>query len=235
MRKWTSSSLARGKSFRLASRVSRLRHAILSVVPCLIGMALSLGACAIYDPLSQSKPFRTTSSPGGVYTVVLSGRSDRPKVPIVDHKVLMDVVKSGKPFLSGKELYSGDSLDASFDEWFPEYQWVTEKSLQFYKDQFRRDLPNDTITLENNSSRRISFLKIMSVDMLIIFDLEPRSTATFVVSRARSDLKWTSVEGEFDGGQAIVGSSRDLDVSKRMRPVFFRITIGDTRTTIADS
>ena len=177
MQTWTSSSPTQGANFRL-SRVSRHRNAIVSIVFCLTALALSLGGLAIYDLRSQSKPFRTISSPNGVYTVVLSGRKDRPTLPILDHSVRMDVVKSGKPFLSNKELYSGDWLDASFDGWFPQHQWVTEQALQFYKDQFRRDLPNDTITLENNSSRRISFLKVMSVDMLIIFDLEPRSTAT---------------------------------------------------------
>lgn len=198
-------------------------------------VALALGALALYYSQDRSKTFLTTSSPRGVYTVILSGRKDRPTLPIVDHSVKLDVLKSGKPFLSRRELYSGDSLDASFDEWYPQHQWVTEQSLQFYKDQFRRDLPNDTVTVENNSRSRISFLKIMSVDMLIVFDLDPHSTVTFSVSRARSDLKWTSVEGEFEGGQAIVGSSQNLDVSKRKRPVVFRINIADTGTTITDS
>lgn len=163
------------------------------------------------------------------------GRGDRPTLPIFDHSVVLEIVKRGKPFLSRRELYSGDWLDASFREWYPEHQWVTEQSLQFYKDQFRRDLPNDTVTVANNSSRRIRFLRIMTVDLLIVLDFEPKSTVTFSVSRARSDLKWTSVEGEFEGGQPITGSSRNLDVSGRKLPVSFRIDISDDATTIESS
>jgi hypothetical protein len=182
--------------------------------------------------LQGRKTLLTTSSPAGTYKLILFGEKDRPSVPTVDHSVFLTVFKNEKTLVVSREIYSGDWLDAGFVDWYPQHQWVTEQSLQFYRDQFRQDGPNDTITVQNNSTKKISYLKVISVDILIILELDTKSTAVFSVSRARADSKWVSVDGQFETGQPILASSQDFDLPKKAGPFSFGISVADFETTI---
>ena len=87
---------------------------------------------------------------------------------MVDHTVRLDVIKRGKPLVASRKLYSGDWLDASFNEWYPDHHWVSDQSVQFYREAFRRDSPNDNVTVKNSSGKKIALLKVVSVDLVII-------------------------------------------------------------------
>ncbi|HKG48727.1 MAG TPA: hypothetical protein VKB02_18475 [Pyrinomonadaceae bacterium] len=196
----------------------------LTAIVCLLTMYSSRGETGV---------FLTTSSPSGTYRVTLSGGQHRPRVPLIDHVVFIGVSKFGKTVFQNKELYSGDWLDASFDDWYPQHQWVSDQSLVFYKDQFRQDLPNDTITLKNESQKRIAFLKIRSVDLLLIFEFEPHASTSLQVSRSRTDSTWVSVTGEFEGGQQIPTSTMSFDAPKNSGPLSLHILVSESGTTIS--
>jgi hypothetical protein len=215
-------------------RLYLLRHkrTILWLAVATVAMIIVVTAVVVYTSQTRKRIFLTTSSPGGIYKVVLSGEKQRPWLPMIDHSVFLTALKNEKTLVSNQEIYRGDSLDAGFDDWYPEHQWVTEQSMQFYRDEFRRDRPNDNVTVQNDSTKRIKYLKITSIDILIILELDPRSTAEYSVSRARQNLKWFSVDGQFESGQPIIGASKDFDRRKKTGPFSFQISVSDTATTI---
>ena len=217
--------------FSLLSPLLRHKRGTLSLLVTTVGIAVVFAVVAAYI-LQGRKAFLTTSSPAGMYKLVLSGEKDRPSLPMVDHSVFLTVFKNEKTLLASREIYSGDWLDAGFDDWYPQHRWLTEQSVHFYRDQFRQDGPNDTITVQNNSTKKISYLKVISVDILIILELDPKSTAVFSVSRARADSKWVSVDGQFESAQPIIGASQDFDLRKKTGPFSFGISVADAETTI---
>jgi hypothetical protein len=217
--------------FNLLSHLLRNKRRAFSFLLITVGIVVVFSVVAAYM-LHGKKAFLTTSSPAGTYKLILSGDKDRPSLPMVDHSVFLTVFKNEKRLVVSREIYSSDWLDAGFVDWYPQHQWVTEQSVQFYRDQFRQDGPNDTITVQNNSTKRISYLKVVSVDILIILELAPKSFAVFSVSRARADSKWVSVAGEFETGQPIIAASQDFDLGKKTGPFSFGISVADAETTI---
>lgn len=217
--------------FSLLSCLLRNKRRALSLLLITVGITVVFSVVAAYM-LQGRKTFLTTSSPAGTYKLILSGEKDRPSLPMVDYSVFLTVFKNEKTLVISREIYSSDWLDAGFVDWYPEHQWLTEQSLQFYRNQFRQDGPNDTVTVQNNSTKKISYLKVISVDILIILELDPKSTAVFSVSRARADSKWVSVDGQFETGQPIIAASQDFYLPKKTGPFCFGISVADAETAI---
>lgn len=218
--------------FSLLSRLLRQMRSGWLLLVIAVGITLVFAVVVAYI-LQGRKSFLTTSSPVGTYKLILSGEKERPSLPMVDHSVFLTVFKNEKtPLVVSRKIYSGDWLDAGFAEWYPQHQWLTEQSLQFYRDQFRKDGPNDTVTVQNNSTKKISYLKVLSVDILIILELDPKSTAEFSMSGARADSKWVSVDGQFETGQPIIGASHDFNLRRKTGPFSFGISVADAETMI---
>jgi len=163
----------------------------------------AVGSVILVRTLIPAGPFLTTTSPKGTYTVRLTGRKDRPRIPFVNHEVRFSVTKGEKLFLSDKFLHSGDWLDPSFELWYPENSWFSENILQFYKREFRSDGAQESIIVLNKTAQTIPFLRIVSVDTFLLFDVQAGTASTLAVSAPRTDSRWVSVEGELAGHHAI--------------------------------
>lgn len=173
----------------------------------------------------------TTSSPLKTYTLSLTGQKERPL--FFTAEVRFDVLKNGAPFLSNQYLHSGDSEDMSFEMGYPSHRWITEKTIQFYREQYFNDGPPDNLVVVNNTAETIKYTKIESVDKLLLFDLQPGSATKIVTPRPRGDSKWVDVVGEFADGRKIMATNKNLPTQKALTgPSTYYVYIDADRTTL---
>src|SRR5687768_5016291 len=129
---------------------------------------LSIGAlCAaiwislvLYDAAVESKPFFVTFSPGGTYTVKLTGRKQRPF--LFTNTVNYHALKNGQPFVPSTYIHSGDFMDVSFELEYPDHRWLSENCLQLYREQYFTDGSPDTLVISNRTGEVLKHLKVMS-------------------------------------------------------------------------
>src|SRR3712207_4203994 len=145
---------------------------------------------------SPPEAFLSTSSPGGAYTVSLTGQKGRPGITSVYSNVYFSARRNADEFLSGRHLHSGDWFDISFELAYPDLKWVGENSLLFYREKnFTEGTPGKLVVV-NDTNRKIRYLHITADCMFLLFDVEPNFRAELSVPAPRSSLKWISVEGE---------------------------------------
>jgi hypothetical protein len=173
------------------------RKVIVNLGLLLTFLVVAVGAVQVVKITNQGDIFLTTSSPKGSYVVSLTGRKDRPKLPMVNHEVRFSLAKTGKASLTNKYLHSGDWFDPSFDLLYPQHNWVQENVLQFYKEEFFNEGERQSIVVQNKTKRGIGYLRVTSIDSFLLFDIQPGATITLVVSAPRADNTWITVEGEF--------------------------------------
>lgn len=99
---------------------------IVNLALLIIFVGVAVGSVTLFKITTEPEAFLSTSSPRGTYTVRLTGRKDRPKVPFVSHRVVFSVSRDKEVFLANKYLHSGDWFDPSFDLWYPEHTWVSQ-------------------------------------------------------------------------------------------------------------
>ncbi len=174
--------------------------------------------------------FLSTSSPNGTYTVNLTGRKERPV--FFTNEVRFDVLKNGKPFVSDQFLHSGDAMDLSFESGYPDYRWVDQNILHFYRGQNFNGSKPDALVVVNNTDKVIKYLIVYSTDKFLIFDLKPHSETNLLTSQSRGDSNGFSVKGEFaEGGNFENGAS--FKIRKELRgPFTYHIYITDGKLTI---
>ncbi len=208
------------------------RKLIILLVVIWIGIAFA--SFLAYRLVTRSSSFLTTVSPSETYTVSFSGNRNRPWLPI-DHCVQYAVLKNGQPFLSERNLACGDWLDHSFDSAFPDHRWPNDKTLQLYRTQNHQDTPVDTIVIANITDREIKFVRLDSVDAVLLFDIAPRSVHQVTVAGPRSDNQSMFVSGEFVDGSCIAKQGGPTDVKDRARGSVFHITISDSGVSLDGS
>jgi hypothetical protein len=70
----------------------------------------AVGSLTLWKITTQSESFLSTTSPKGTYTVRLTGRKDRPKVPFLNHQVLFSVSREEKVVVANRYLHSGTGV-----------------------------------------------------------------------------------------------------------------------------
>lgn len=166
----------------------------------------AVGSVTLWKITTQSESFLSTTSPKGTYTVRLTDRKDRPKIPLLNHKVLFSVTRDGKVVLANRYLHSGDWFDPSFDLLCPDYTWETDEVLHFYKKEFSTEAPPEKIIVLNKTREMIQYLRVTSVDTFLLFRRAARICDNSDCFPPRGDFAWINVEGEFQGGRPIKGS-----------------------------
>jgi hypothetical protein len=206
---------------------------IVNLVLVLAVVAAAVGSVQVVKTTIQNDVFLTTSSPKGSYTVRLTGRNDRPKVPLVSHEVLFSVSKDGKVFLTNKYLHSGDWFDPSFNLLYPQHNWVGEDTLHFYKQEFFSEGERESIEVQNRTQKVIQYLRVTSVDSFLFFSMQPGAMSTLIVSAPRADNRWVTIEGEFSDGQIIKQTGVGFLFTKgRKGPFAYYIHINEDGLTI---
>jgi hypothetical protein len=180
---------------------------------------------AVYDAATGSRPFLTTSSPGGAYAVNLTGRKERPF--LFPNTVSYHVLKGGQPFLPSRPLHSAsDFMDLSFEAGYPDFRWVNESTIQLYLEQHLKDDEPDALVVVNETEQAIKYLEVHSVDKFLLFDLQPGAATELSNSRPRSDYKSVSVSGEFLDGRSIGKGWAALKPARgSARPFTYRVYV----------
>jgi hypothetical protein len=165
----------------------------------------AVGSITLWKITTQSESFLSTTSPKGTYTVRLTGRKDRPKLPFLNHQVLFSVSREEKVVVANRYLHSGDWFDPSFEILYPDHAWENDEILHFYKKEFFADGQPEQVVVLNKTTGTIQHLCVTSVDTFLLFDIQPESTTRLVVSRPRGDSRWIKIEGQFSDGTPIQG------------------------------
>ena len=180
----------------------------------------AVGSLTLWKIKTQSESFLSTTSPKGTYTVRLTGRKDRPKVPFLNHQVLFSVSREEKVVVANRYLHSGDWFDPSFDLRYPDHAWENDDILHFYKKEFFAAGQPEQIVVLNKTSEMIQYLRVTSVDTFLLFDVQPESTTRLAVSRPRTDSAWINVEGEFSDDTRIEETGVGFRFPKSKQPPF---------------
>ena len=175
----------------------KLRRLLLGIAAVLaLAAAASFAAFTFSRILFFTPEILTSSSPAGTYSVTLTGQSERPVLPAFKHRVWFRVVKDGKPYISDKYFHSGDWFDPSFSILYPQRAWHSENILHLYTEEFFRRGPAGVGVIRNTSDKTIKYLRVVSDDVYLIFDLDPGSVVRVSVPPPRGDV-YLGAEGEF--------------------------------------
>ncbi len=176
-----------------------------TIIKWILPVCALLGAIwislVLYDAAVESTPFFTTASPGGTYTVKLTGQKQRPF--FFTTTVNYHVLKNGQPFIPSTYIHSGDFMDISFELAYPHHRWMSENILQLYREQYFNDGRPDTLVVINRTGRVIKHLKVASQHQFLFFDLQPGTEMNLLNSRPRGDYKGFNIVGEFYDGRRI--------------------------------
>lgn len=160
-------------------------------------LATLLTSMALYRIFGRPSVFASISSPHGTYKVNLTGHKKRPV--FFTNEVRFHVLKSGQPFVTDQYLHSGDAFDLSFESGYPDYRWPAENILQFYREQNFTEGPPDTLIIINKATRAIKYLRVLSTDKFLLFDLQPGTETKLLASPFRGGLH---LKGEFVEGKS---------------------------------
>ncbi|MGI9164906.1 MAG: hypothetical protein ACR2G5_00705 [Pyrinomonadaceae bacterium] len=178
---------------------------------------------ALYEAAVESNPFFVTSSPGGTYTVKLTGQKQRPF--FFTNTVNYHASKNEQPFIPSTYIHSGDFMDISFELAYPNHRWLSEYTLQLYREQYITDGSPDTLIIGNRTGEVIKHLKVTSVDQFLSFDLQPNDEIKLLNSRPRGDYKNFYVIGEFYDGRKLEGETNMVPNKKVSGPSTYYIYI----------
>jgi hypothetical protein len=198
-------------------------------------IVLVLGASSLFCLVIYSfffKPLQTfliTSSPDKTYTVSLRGQKTQPI--FFTAEVRYDVSKKGAPMLSNKFLYSADGLDFPFEYRYPNYRWLNEQTIQFYREENLRERPPDSVIVVNNTGKTIKLVRIESDEIVLFFQLEP-GFKTSIPSSQSGDSKWIFVKGEFTDGTSISEFGADLNLKGQGERRTFSVDLRADKTTV---
>lgn len=116
----------------------------------------------------------------------------------------LNVDCGGKPLIEKELIYSGDTLDPKFHEYYPEKVWRTPNVLALVG---RGDIPSDLIEIKNTRNSGYKYMLIETYrDKIFVFDLEPNSTVNFNFDYPG----WFSVEVVGFNGERIKKTTRDV-------------------------
>lgn len=159
--------------------------------------------------------FLTTTSPAQTYTVRISGRKERPRVPFVMNTSWFSVNKGSEDFLQNEYLHSGDWLDPSFDILYPEHNWPSENVLHFFRGEYFKGGEARRVVVKNSSSQAMKYVLVVSLDTHLLFDVQPNSQIELKVPPGRADTAYISVEGQYSDGRALKRIGQNFGVTKQ--------------------
>lgn len=202
----------------------------LKLAAAVVAVLLSI---AVYRLAVQSSPFLTTTSPNGTYVVQLSGRKDRTTLPVIYHRVRFSVSKNGRSFLTNRYLYSGDWLDPTFGILYPRQIWASDSALHFQRPGGSGASAPGRLVVVNRASKEIKYLRVESIDLFLLFSMQPGSTIYLNAAPPRGDFIWVSVAGEFSDGRAVKETAASFLVPNEARgPFTYHIFITDDGSII---
>ena len=152
------------------------------------------------------------------------GRPERPGVIFQEHRVRLSISRGPDVLVRGREIHFADWLDDPFE--YESHDWVHENVLRVGSYRRNRD---DTLTIRNDSSRRIVLIRIWAADMFFAADLEPKAFLQ-VAAPGPFKSRWIGINGLWEDGDEIKPFGEVFD-SIRGRSEF-AISVGDGSTSM---
>jgi hypothetical protein len=189
-----------------------------SVQFCLI-LLFSLATCAC----ERTEPLvRELSSPRGTYVVRLFGILTAPRLPPIEHRVRVQVLRGSTIVVARREIHSADWFDPGFSDEYESSDWPREDTLRFFSPGSNAEFLKDEIGVENLSSVTVRFLKVQARDMFLLFELASLSVTPLVTAAQAplGDQSWIAAEGEWADGSKIVPCGLNFKLSGHRRGRF---------------
>lgn len=203
------------------------------VVLCLLVGAVSLSVLAFATSACVA-PVTRIESPDKTYVLHLRGSTSRPDVPLIEHSVYFDLYRHGKQVVREGKLHSGDWFDPAFENLYGDYTWVNSSTLIFHRRRGRKE-SRDNVNLTNNTSKSITFLRVQSGDLFLLFDLKPGAQASLSAS-PQTWLSWITAEGQFEDGRSIPRQGVNFQIEPGLKgPFTYEIVINNDGPTISSS
>lgn len=179
---------------------------------CLILLfSLASVACERAGPL-----VRELRSPRGTYVVRLFGILTAPRVPLIERRVRVQVLKGSTIVVDRREIHFADWFDAGFSDQYGEStDWPTENTLRFFSPSLDAESSTDEVCVGNRSPVTVRFLKVQARSMLLLFDLAPGSVTQLATAAQAQlgDQSWIAVDGEWADGTKIVACGLNFKLS----------------------
>lgn len=198
----------------------------LTLICILIGAFLL--SMILYKITVEPPTFLTIRSPGGTYTVNLTGQKERPI--FFTAEVRFYVLKKGETFWSNEYLHSGDAFDLSFEAGYPDYRWLDENILHFYRKQNFSEKKLQVVIVINSTNKVVKHLKIECLDKFLLFDMQPGSKTVLSASPPKGNTSGIKIKGKFYEGRTFEKNSTfKINVNE---PLIYYIYITDDNIII---
>jgi hypothetical protein len=175
----------------------------------------------------------TTASPQHTYVVDISGVFSRPTNFFVDHQTSFTARRNGQTVATGY-LHEADYLDDGFGEAYPGHDWPGENVLRFLAADRGQVAISDKLIIANESSVRVSFVKVHYCDLIAVLDLQPGAAVAF--TGPRSETGFISAEAQLDGVTKPLYARRRVSLNRPQKPVTamaLEVKIGQREIMIA--
>jgi hypothetical protein len=125
-------------------------------------------------------------------------------VPFIAYTLDVKVFKGSQPLVSAWPVHYADWFDTAFDHQYGGARWLADNVLRLESSgaQHRRDVPEDIVTVENNSGRALRLLTVEAADLFLILDV-PEGWKTQLQATPQSgitDLSWIEAGGVLADG-----------------------------------
>jgi hypothetical protein len=155
---------------------------------------------------SREKQWQT-ESPHRTYKIIFRGMPTTAAWPftqsrdVENRKVTAEITKNGAPVVQRAELYDGDAYDYSFDDLYPDREWISESILHLWdkRDSQRTEAISEEILLSNESGRPIKYfyLKAGKTNLFLLFDVAAETRITLPI-RLQHWEEVIGCEGQID-------------------------------------
>jgi hypothetical protein len=165
-------------------------------------------------------------SPGGVYTVHFVGRRSAPTLPFVEYRLRAKIFRNSELLVNDWPIHYADWFDNAFDIQYSGASWLTDQILRVQSSigpPRPPNVPDDVITIENNSGRRLRLLTIKSKDLFLIVDVpvgwKTQLSAT-PQTRRMADFSEIAVSGVWADTTTLAESWVIFDLPKGVQDAF---------------
>jgi len=125
-------------------------------------------------------------------------------VPFVAYTLDVKVFKGSQQLVDAWPIHYADWFDTAFDRQFVGTRWLADNLLRLESAgaQQRGDVPEDIVTIENNSGRGLRLLTVDAADLFLILDVPGGWTTQLrATPQARiTDLSWIEAGGVLADG-----------------------------------
>ena len=212
----------------------------------LLTLALTLGALGfaglclyMFHRLGPKEtPTVTLVSPNGQKTVVVSEKVEESgtRPPSRSSVVRFSVFHNGGRVIANEPLLV-DSPGLSFLQRYPKQVSISDSTLRFVQSTAPAEPMPAEVSITNNTTSGISYLRVLAGDLFLLTDIPAQSTSILEVksvSSQRGDVSDISSRGRFADGREIREESVNFNVKGRhLDLAHYSIVINDAGTSIS--